>query len=219
MAQLVKNLSAMQETPGWFLGQEDLLEREEATTPVFLGFPVAPLVKNLPAMWETWVWSLGWEDPLEKGKATHSSILAWRIPWVHGVAKSQTRLSYFHFLSLYYALALLHVFMSQFIEFPRPQPIPEKWASLCPLSLMGKLRLRKSKWSVQVLTADTGWSGGSVREWQGQRIKGWGRGRVIQSSPAVPFPRLWNGKALAASSCSRVLIPSHLPLHSDCVLT
>ena len=46
-------------------------------------------------MWETWVWSLGWEDPLEKRKATHSSILAWRMPWtiVHGVAKSQTRLS------------------------------------------------------------------------------------------------------------------------------
>ena len=47
-------------------------------------FPVAQLVKN-PAMWETWVQSLGWEDPLEKGKATHSSILAWRIQWVHGV--------------------------------------------------------------------------------------------------------------------------------------
>ena len=43
---------------------------------------VAQLVKNPPAMWETWVHSLGWEDPLEKGKATHSSILAWRIPWV-----------------------------------------------------------------------------------------------------------------------------------------
>ena len=42
---------------------------------------------------------LHWKDPLEKGKATHSSILAWRIPWtlVHGVAKSQTRLSNFHF--------------------------------------------------------------------------------------------------------------------------
>ena len=52
---------------------------------------MAQLVKNLPAMWETWVLSLGWEDPLEKGKATHSSILAWRI--VHGVIKSQTRLS------------------------------------------------------------------------------------------------------------------------------
>ena len=33
-------------------------------------------------MWETWVRSLGWEDPLEKGMATHSSILAWRIPWI-----------------------------------------------------------------------------------------------------------------------------------------
>ena len=40
------------------------------------------LVKNPPAMRETWVWSLGWEDPLEKGKSTHSSILAWRIPWI-----------------------------------------------------------------------------------------------------------------------------------------
>ena len=39
-----------------------------------------------------------WEDPLEKGKATHSSILAWRIPWtVHGVTKSWTQLSGFHF--------------------------------------------------------------------------------------------------------------------------
>ena len=59
---------------------------------------VAQLVKNLPPMQETWVWSLGWEDTLEKGKATHSSILAWRIPWtVHGVAKSRTWLSNFHF--------------------------------------------------------------------------------------------------------------------------
>ena len=62
---------------------------------------VAQSVKNLPAMRETWVRSLGWEDPLEEGMATHSSILAWRIPmergvWqatVHGVTKSQTRLS------------------------------------------------------------------------------------------------------------------------------
>ena len=53
------------------------------------------LVKNLPAMRETRVLSVHWEDPLEKGKATHSSILAWRI--VHGVAKSQTLLSDFHF--------------------------------------------------------------------------------------------------------------------------
>ena len=56
--------------------------------------------ENVAVMQEIWVQSLGWEDPLEKGIATHSSILAWRIPmdrgaWeaIHGVAKSQTRLS------------------------------------------------------------------------------------------------------------------------------
>ena len=52
-------------------------------------------------MRETYVQSLDWEDPLEEGMTTQSSLLAWRIPmdrgaWqatVHGVAKSQTRLS------------------------------------------------------------------------------------------------------------------------------
>ena len=28
------------------------------------------------------VWSLGQQNPLEKGTATHSSILAWKIPWI-----------------------------------------------------------------------------------------------------------------------------------------
>ena len=43
---------------------------------------MAQLVKNPLAIWETWVRSLGWEDPLKKGKPTHSSILAWRTPWI-----------------------------------------------------------------------------------------------------------------------------------------
>ena len=43
---------------------------------------MAQLVKNLPAMLETWVRSLGREDALEKEMATHSSIFAWRIPWI-----------------------------------------------------------------------------------------------------------------------------------------
>ena len=43
---------------------------------------VSQSLKRLPAMWETWVWSLGQKDPLEKEMATHSSILAWRIPWM-----------------------------------------------------------------------------------------------------------------------------------------
>ena len=43
------------------------------------------VVKILPAMQETQeaqVCSLGQEDALEEGMATHSSILAWRIPWI-----------------------------------------------------------------------------------------------------------------------------------------
>ena len=49
---------------------------------------------------ETWVRSLGQEASLEKLMATHSSNFAWRISCikepeatVHGVAKSQIRLS------------------------------------------------------------------------------------------------------------------------------
>ena len=57
--------------------------------------------KNAGAVQETWVPSLGWEVPAKKGMASHSTVLAWRISWteepggltVHGVAKSQMRLS------------------------------------------------------------------------------------------------------------------------------
>ena len=57
---------------------------------------MAQTVKNLPAIQETQVQSLGKEDPVEKGMTTHSSILAYRIPWiedprqatVHGVTES-----------------------------------------------------------------------------------------------------------------------------------
>ena len=81
-AQLVKNLAAMQETPGLIPG----LGRSPGEG---IGYPlqyswaslVTQLAKNPPAMWETWVRSLGGEYPLEKGKATHCSILAWRTPW------------------------------------------------------------------------------------------------------------------------------------------
>ena len=47
------------------------------------------MVKNLPAMQEMHVLSLGQEDPLEKGMATHSSILAWRIPWIEEPGRLQ----------------------------------------------------------------------------------------------------------------------------------
>ena len=86
VAQLVKNLPAMQET--WFNSWIGKIcwRRDRLPTLVFLGFPGAQMVKNPPAMCETWVRFLGWEDPLEKGKTIYSSILAWRIhvpytPW------------------------------------------------------------------------------------------------------------------------------------------
>ena len=46
--------------------------------------------KELPTMKETWVGYLGWEDPLEKGMAAHSSILAWRIPWIEEPGRLQS---------------------------------------------------------------------------------------------------------------------------------
>ena len=39
IGQLVKNLPAIQETLFQFLGRKDLLEKEYATPPVFMGFP------------------------------------------------------------------------------------------------------------------------------------------------------------------------------------
>ena len=68
LAQLVKNLLAMQETPVQFLGQE-----------YSWAFLVVQTVKNPPAMWESWVQSLDWKHPLEKRKATHCKIFESRV--------------------------------------------------------------------------------------------------------------------------------------------
>ena len=43
---------------------------------------MAQIIKNLPATQDIQVRSLVWEDFLEKSMETHSSILAWRIPWI-----------------------------------------------------------------------------------------------------------------------------------------
>ena len=51
---------------------------------------MAQIVRNLPARQETWVQSLAWEDPLEEGMATHSSILAWKIPWMEEPGRLQS---------------------------------------------------------------------------------------------------------------------------------
>ena len=48
----------------------------------------AQIVKSLPAVQQTWVQSLSQEDPLEK--ETHSSILAWKIPWIEELGGLQS---------------------------------------------------------------------------------------------------------------------------------
>ena len=50
----------------------------------------AQAVKILPAVQETQVQSLGWEGLLEKEMATHSSILAWKIPWMEEPGRLQS---------------------------------------------------------------------------------------------------------------------------------
>ena len=51
---------------------------------------VAQRLKRLPPMQETQVQYLGQEDPLEKEMVTHSSILAWRIPWMEKPGRLQS---------------------------------------------------------------------------------------------------------------------------------
>ena len=74
---------------------------------------VAQLVKNPPAMRETWLRSLGWEDSPGEGKGyplRYSGLEDSMDSKVHRVAKSQTRLSTFHFQysSYIYTISFIH---------------------------------------------------------------------------------------------------------------
>ena len=66
----------------WLQGSEKESLSLSASVEARTASLVAQTVKNLRAMWETRLPSLGWEDPLEEDMATHSSIVAWRIPWM-----------------------------------------------------------------------------------------------------------------------------------------
>ena len=84
----VKSLSRVRlfVTP-WTVAYQASPSMEFSKQEYWSGLPF-PFPENLPAMQETQVQSLGWENPLEKGIATHSSILAWRIPWISGRPQS-----------------------------------------------------------------------------------------------------------------------------------
>ena len=90
----------MQETPVRFLGWEDPLEKGKLLTPVFGASVVSQLVKNPPAMWETWVQSLSWERfpwRREKLLIQYSGLENSMDCIFHGIPKSRTGLSEFHF--------------------------------------------------------------------------------------------------------------------------
>ena len=111
---------------------------------------VAKAVKHLPTMQETRVQSLGWKDLLEKEMATHSSILAWKIPWMESlvdystwVTKSWTRLSDFTCGDLEYcccccSVAKLCLTLCYLMDCSSPgSPVPlslEVRPNPCPLS-------------------------------------------------------------------------------------
>ena len=76
----------------WGCKESDMTEQLHSLTHSDLNSTslVVQTVKCLPTMWETWVQSLGQEDLLEKEMATHSSILAWKIPWMEEPGRLQS---------------------------------------------------------------------------------------------------------------------------------
>ena len=101
ITQLVKNLPPMQETPVQSLGQEIPWKRDRLPTPVFLGFPCGSTGKESSCS----VGDLGLIPGLGRspgeGKGNYN-ILLYPVQYsgleksmnkVHGVAKSQTRLT------------------------------------------------------------------------------------------------------------------------------
>ena len=94
--QLVKNPPAMQETLVQFLGQEDPLEKDRITTPVFLGFPGGSDSKESACNVGDLGSIPGLGRSLGEGKGyplQYSSLENSMNCIVHGVAKSWTQLN------------------------------------------------------------------------------------------------------------------------------
>ena len=102
IAQLVKNPSAMQDTPVGSIPGLGGSAGEGNCYPLQYSWAVlmAQLIKNPPAMRKTWVWSLGWEDPLGRENCYLLQNSGWENSMdciVHGVVVSRTLLRGFHF--------------------------------------------------------------------------------------------------------------------------
>ena len=81
-------------------------------------------------MQETWVWSLSQEDPLEKKVATHSSIRAWKIPWMEepgrlqSIGSQRARHDWVTFLSLWFSWC-------EYVKQCKSIPLPHIVQPLC----------------------------------------------------------------------------------------
>ena len=102
IAQLVNNLPAMQETLVQFLGQEDVLEKGQATHSSILGLPLWLSWQRIHLQcrrsgFDPWVGKIPGEG---KGYQLQYSGLENSMDCiVHGVAKSRRQLSNFYFLT------------------------------------------------------------------------------------------------------------------------
>ena len=76
------------EKSSWLLGNQELSGLTRDPWPICFQKRIRLPVQET---WETWVQSLGQEDPLEREMAAHSSILAWRIPWIEEPGRLQSR--------------------------------------------------------------------------------------------------------------------------------
>ena len=115
---------------------------------------VAQMVKHLSAMQETQVRSLGWEDPLEKEMAAHSSILAWKIPWITEPGRllsmrSQrvghdwaTSLSLFIYIIIYILLTPKFLSLARFLSW-NPYLYMHPRTQIITLTIIGQIFVQK----------------------------------------------------------------------------
>ena len=79
---LEKGKAAQSSILAWRISPWGHKESDTEQVSLSLSLLLAQTAKKQPAMWGSQVRSLGQEDPLEEEMATHSSILAWKIPWI-----------------------------------------------------------------------------------------------------------------------------------------
>ena len=148
---------------------------------------MAQRVKRLPPMQETQVRSLGWEVPLEKEMATHSSILAWRIPWMEEPGGLQSMGSQ----RVGHDWASSHPFTSFHFLFKWSEVKWVKWSEVKSLS---HVRLSAIPWTVAY------WAPPSMGFFQA-RILEW---IAISFSRGTSRPRAWTQVSRVVSGCFTV---------------